>query len=178
MFVTTELARIPLDNFKRVNNSICKILETIWEMDMHQAGQQTTLVWIYNKIWSAENEKCVVFCYHSFLYRHAQNRWSNLVQSSPPLSAWSTQGHSWHTNKVPKWMHSSSTALSAAVSPGLTVPDVFCQYNLWQRCSALEKVAKNAHIPATDQQQQLEISKMVVVSLLTMLVIPRKFHLY
>lgn len=96
MFVATELARIPLDNIKIVNNSICEILEAIWEMDMHQTGQQTALVWMYNKFWSAENEKCAVFCYHSFLCSCAKNRWSNLVQSSLPLSAWSMQGHSWH----------------------------------------------------------------------------------
>lgn len=82
------------------------------------------------------------------------------------------------TNEVPKWMHSSSTAVVAAVSPVLTLPDVFCQYNLWQRCSALERVAKSAHIPATDQQQQPEINKTDVVSWPIIVVIPRKFHLY
>jgi len=147
---------------------------------MQEAGQQTALVWIYTKFWSAETEKRAVFCYYSFLYRRTKTRGSNLDQSSLPLSARSVQGHGWHavTDRVPKWGHSSSTALPAAVSPGLTVPGVFCQHNLWQRCSAPEKVAKSARIPATDQQQLLEIRKTDVVSLLTILVMPRKFHLY
>lgn len=33
MFVATELARIPSDNFKRVKNTMCEILETLRETD-------------------------------------------------------------------------------------------------------------------------------------------------